>query len=210
MTDGERVLDLLAAHPSTAHHLARKLCVHFLGDAPPAWVSRLAGVYLQTQGDIKAVLRPLLTSPDLLHARPILKRPLDYAVSALRALDADTDGGAGMQKHLEAMGQPLFAWPMPDGFPEAAHAWTGAMIPRWNFALALPGRTVENTTLDMAALTHTGRKPGLSAQDTLLELAFSCRAGDPALADLRQCARAYPDPAEFAAVVLMSPAFQWR
>ena len=43
VTDGERVLDMLAGHPSTARHLARKLCVHFLGDAPDAWVSRLAG-----------------------------------------------------------------------------------------------------------------------------------------------------------------------
>ena len=85
------------------------------------------------------------------------------------------------------------------------------MIPRWNFALALAGKTVENTTLDIAALTQAGGKEsGLTPHDTLLELAFGCRATDPALADLRLCAPAYPDPAEFAAVVLMSPAFQWR
>lgn len=74
VTDGERVLDILAAHPATARHVSRKLCVHFLGDAPASWVNRLSQIYLTTNGDIAALLRPLLTSPDLLTARPILKR----------------------------------------------------------------------------------------------------------------------------------------
>jgi len=210
VADGEQVLDILAAHPATARHLARKLCLHFLGNAPEGTVGRLAGVYTQTGGDIKAVLRSLLLSPDLLHAPPILKRPFDYAVSALRAFNIDTDSGAGVQKHLEAMGQPLFAWPMPDGFPEGTRAWTGALIPRWNFALALGGGKVENTTLDTAALTAAGRKVGLEAQDTLMEMAFGARADDPALAGLRVNAPAYRDPNEWAAIVLMAPAFQWR
>ena len=210
VSDGERVLDIVAAHPATARHLARKLCLHFIGSAPEGLVGHLADVYTRTGGDIKAVLRPLLLSPELLSAPPILKRPFDYAVSALRAFNVDTDGGAGVQKHLEAMGQPLFAWPMPDGFPEGTRAWTGALIPRWNFALALAGGQLENTALDTAALTGAGGKAGLGAQDTLLELAFGARASDPALADLRACAPAYADPSEWAAVVLMAPAFQWR
>ncbi len=208
--DGERVLDIVATHPATARHLARKLCLHFLGRAPEALTGRMAGIYGQTGGDIKAVLRPLLLSPDLLQSPPILKRPFDYAVSALRAFNVDTDGGAGVQKHLEAMGQPLFAWPMPDGFPEGTRAWTGALIPRWNYALALAGQKVENTTLDTAALTAAGRASSLSPQDALLEMAFGARADDPALADLREGASAYADPNEWAAVVLMAPAFQWR
>ncbi|MDQ2800755.1 MAG: DUF1800 domain-containing protein, partial [Armatimonadota bacterium] len=90
VSDGERVLDIVAAHPATAHHLARKLCIHFLGDAPDAWVNQLAGIYQQTNGDIKSVLRPLLLSPDLQTSKPILKRPLDYVASALRAFNGDT------------------------------------------------------------------------------------------------------------------------
>ena len=210
VADGERVLDIVAAHPATARHLARKLCLHFLGSVPEGLVGRMAAVYGQTGGDIKAVLRPLLLSPELLGSLPILKRPFDYAVSALRAFNVDTDGGAGVQRHLEAMGEPLFGWPMPDGFPEGTRAWTGALIPRWNFALALAGGKVENTTLDAAALTAAGRKASLSPQDTLLEMALGARASDPALADLRACAPAYADPNEWAAVVLMAPAFQWR
>ena len=207
---GERVLDIVAAHPATAKHLATKLCKHFLGEAPDHMISHMAGVYLQSGGDIKAVLRPLLLSPDLLQAKPILKRPYDYTVSALRAFNADTDCGADLQGHLEAMGQPLFAWPMPDGFPEGTRAWTGALIPRWNFALALAGQTISNTTLDTKTLASVGHKHALGQSDTLLEMAFGASATDPALADLRACGASYPDAKEYAAVVLMSPAFQWR
>ena len=99
----------------------------------------MAAVYGQTGGDIKSVLRPLLLSPELLQSPPILKRPFDYAVSALRAFNVDTDGGIGVQNHLEAMGEPLFAWPMPDGFPEGTRAWTGALIPALELR-AGPGR----------------------------------------------------------------------
>ena len=108
------------------------------------------------------------------------------------------------------MGQALFAWPMPDGFPEAAHFWTGALIPRWNFALALSGNALENTHLDFEALSKAGKSASLTPHDTLLELAFGCSAADPALAGLRALAQKYPSLAEYTAVVLMSPAFQWR
>ncbi len=154
--DGERVLDLLAAHPATAAHLSRKLCRHFLGAEPARLVRSLAATFRHVRGDIQPVLRALLLSPELLTAPPILKRPLDYAAGALRALNADTDGGPGLQTHLEQMGQPLFAWPMPDGFPDRTTAWTGALIPRWNFALALSGGRIADTTIDWQALRRAG------------------------------------------------------
>ena len=210
ISDGERVLDIVAAHPSTARHLSRKICVHFLGTAPDAWVTRLSQVYLNTGGDIKAVLRPLLTSSDLLTSAPILKRPFDLTVSSLRALNADTDGGADVQQHLDAMGQPLFGWPMPNGFPEEAHTWIGALIPRWNFGLALASSNMKNTSVDFDALTASGRKQNLSKHDTLLELVFGERAHHPGLADLRHAQSAHPDIREYASLLLLSPAFQWR
>jgi len=208
--DGERVLDVLASHPATAEHIARKLCTHFLGETSRAWTKRLAAIFTASGGDIKPILHELLTSDDLLTAKPILKRPLDFAVSSLRALNADTDGGMGVQRHLESMGQALYAWPLPDGFPEAAHFWTGALIPRWNFALALSGSTPENTWLDMPALAGAGKKSGLTPHDTLLEFVFGCSAQDPAFAELRALALDYPNLAEYTSVLLMSPAFQWR
>ena len=208
--DGERVLDILASHPATGAHLARKLCLHFLGESTDRWTRRLAKIFCDSGGDIKPVLLALLTSDDLLTAKPILKRPLDFTVSSLRALNADTDGSLGVQGNLESMGQALFAWPMPDGFPEAAHFWTGALIPRWNFALALSGNALENTRLDLSALAEAGAKAALTPHDTLLELAFGCSSADLALAGLRTLAHGYPDLAEYTAIILMSPTFQWR
>ncbi|HET6381820.1 MAG TPA: DUF1800 domain-containing protein [Armatimonadota bacterium] len=208
--DGERVLDILAAHPSTARHLATKLCIYFLGEAPDEMVKRLAGIYLKTHGDIRSVVRPLLNSPELLESKPILKRPFDYLVSTCRALNVDTDAGLPLQQHLEKMGQPLFAWPMPDGFPERASAWTGTLIPRWNYAMDLSANRLKNTLLNWTALTDAGEKRGLSTHDSLVELAFACRASDPSLAPVRECQKSHPNPAEYGAVVLMSPEFQWR
>ncbi|MDQ2731348.1 MAG: DUF1800 domain-containing protein [Armatimonadota bacterium] len=208
--DGERVLDILAIHPSTARHLARKLSIYFLGWQDPVWVERLAAVYLRTGGDIRETLRPLLTSPELLSSAPILKRPFDYMVSALRTLNVDTDGDLPLQKHLEKMGQPLFAWPMPDGFPQGAGAWTGTLIARWNFAMALAGNTINNTQVDWDELSGAAKGAGLSAHDGLLELVFSAPAAEPTLERLRRLAADHSDPPEFSAVLLMSPEFQWR
>lgn len=208
--DGERVLDILALHPSTARHLARKLCVYFLGSQDPAWVERLSALYLKSEGNIRETLRPLLTSPELQSSAPILKRPFDYMVSALRALNVDTDGDLPIQQHLEKMGQPLFAWPMPDGFPQRASAWTGTLIARWNFALALAGNSIKNTQVDWDELSGAANKAGLNAHDGLLEFAFNTEASEPHLQRLRHLAAKHTDLPEFGAVLIMSPEFQWR
>ncbi len=51
-------VDLLAVHPATARHLARRLGGRFVPDEPPkALVDRLAGVYRATGGDTRTMLR---------------------------------------------------------------------------------------------------------------------------------------------------------
>ncbi|MGC4099394.1 MAG: DUF1800 family protein [Nitrospira sp.] len=98
------------------------------GEATAPAVAAVAARFQRNGGDIPAVLRTLCTPDTLASAPPILKRPFDYAVSALRALNADTNGGPALQAHLDRMGQAGFAWPMPDGYPEKAAAWTGGLI----------------------------------------------------------------------------------
>ncbi|HEY8429544.1 MAG TPA: DUF1800 family protein, partial [Sandaracinaceae bacterium] len=91
--EGERVLDFLASHPSTARHIARKLAVRFVSEEPPApLVERLAQSFQASSGDIAAVMRALLQSPELWAAakqRQKVKSPLELAASALRATAAD-------------------------------------------------------------------------------------------------------------------------
>ncbi len=143
--DGEFVLDILAKHPNTAKFIAFKICRELLGDDGHLWESRTADTYLKSGGDIREMIRPVLLSKELSNSTAILKRPLDFMVSALRATDADTDGGVDLQNHLEKMGQPLFQWPMPDGFPVKVSSWTGALLARWNFAYSLANDRLHGT-----------------------------------------------------------------
>ena len=91
-SDGERVLDILAAHPSTAHFLARKMCRRLVSDTPSdALVERVAQVFLKTGGDLKQVTKAIVTSPEFLapqNYRTKIKSPFEYSISAARALDA--------------------------------------------------------------------------------------------------------------------------
>jgi len=142
--DGERVVELVCAHPATANHIARKLTRHFRGDEDPKWVAKVERAFRESKGDIRATIKPLLTEAGL-DGPPMVKRPFDYAVSSIRAVGAQTDGGPGLQRRLEEMGQPLFQWPMPDGYPVDADAWTGTLLARWNFALDLCHDRIEGT-----------------------------------------------------------------
>jgi uncharacterized protein (DUF1800 family) len=89
--DGEKVLDILAAHPSTAKFIARKLCMRLVSDEPsPALVERTAKVFRDTQGDLRGVTRSIITAPEFFAAsafRAKIKSPFEFAVSAVRALD---------------------------------------------------------------------------------------------------------------------------
>jgi uncharacterized protein (DUF1800 family) len=140
--------------------------------------------YLASKGDMKTMLRPLFVSGDLLTAQPLLKRPFDYMVSALRYTNADTDGGKAIQDHLDKMGEPLYQWPMPDGYPTKASSWTSSLLPRWNFAAALAENRIGGTSIPSAAQ---------SPKPKSLE-AVSSQLTDSSLL----------------AVQLAAPEFQWR
>jgi len=211
--DGERVIEILASHPSTAKFIARKLCLRFLGDAPAERVAQLAQVYQKTDGDLRALLRPLLLeirNPKS-EIRDVIKRPFDFVISALRALEADTDGGRALQQHLAAMGQPLFQWPMPDGYPQKTSAWTGSLLARWNFALALTAGEIKGTQVNLPALAKGG---GGNAVDTFLTLLFHRPAHDASLQPLCERLNEHwkqtQSEAQVVALMLASPPFQWK
>lgn len=144
--DLTRIVDLLAAHKATARFVATKLCRRFIGEAPgEALVSNVARSFTKTGGDIRAALSTLLLDGALVTSAPKLKRPFRFAVSALRALGARTDGGTALQAELDAMGQLPFAWPTPDGYPEEEGAWSSRLLPRWSFASRLFANEIRGT-----------------------------------------------------------------
>ncbi|MEO6063068.1 MAG: DUF1800 domain-containing protein, partial [Thermoflexales bacterium] len=124
MKDGEALLDFLAAHPNTARNLSLKLCRRFIADEPAeSVVSAGAAAFTASKGDIKKTLGAILRSPEFRASiGQKIKRPLEFVASALRAVDADTAAEPRMQQALAAMGQPLFLWQPPNGFPDTAGA----------------------------------------------------------------------------------------
>jgi uncharacterized protein (DUF1800 family) len=186
--DLDRVLDILVGHPASAKFISTKLCRYFLGEDLGRVQPVVEKAFSTTGGDIKAAVSAIVESRQILDGPPLIKRPFDYIVSAIRAFGFDTDGGANVQQHLEAMGQPLYQWPMPDGYPDQTEAWKGSLLARWNFALALAHGQVKGCQMPQAAVLNLGRRAG-------------ALVGSDAPSQTVQ---------ESIALALCSPEFQWR
>ena len=150
--EGEHALDLLARHPSTARHISFKLAQRFVSDSPPpVLVNRLAAVFTSTGGDLRAVVRALLTSPEFVgpeYRRAKVKTPLEFVASAARATDATIVNPQPLVAALQNLGMPLYGCQPPTGYSMTADAWvnTGALLNRMTFATALVegGRIVQD------------------------------------------------------------------
>ncbi|CAN5606625.1 hypothetical protein BH11ARM2_BH11ARM2_30030 [soil metagenome] len=134
---GDTILMKLAAHPSTASHIAEKLCRRFLGDdVKPATVDKVAKIYLSSGGDVKAMLKACLKSGKFIPlASTKYKRPFKYLMSAIRATNGQiTEGWALRWGYLTQMRQVPFEWAPPNGYPDHIAAWVDNIRPRWQFA----------------------------------------------------------------------------
>ena len=133
--DGERVLDILVDHPSTARHISRKVLLHFWGYEPdePA-VEKMAELYLDTGGDIPSMVEASFRWWRMARAQPKVKRPHMLVTSALRALFAQIDEPLVMLGTLFAAGHLPFNWGPPNGYPDSAGYWSGYLLPRFDFA----------------------------------------------------------------------------
>lgn len=156
MSDGEQVLDILSVHPSTAKFISRKLCMRLIADQPPqSVIDRAAQTFLTTQGDLRATVKTIVTSPEFFSAgayRAKTKSPLEYAVSAVRALGGTllipnpnqpagrakliADGitivrmntntekaQQSLARQVALMGQPLYSYQAPTGYSEDSRIW---------------------------------------------------------------------------------------
>jgi uncharacterized protein (DUF1800 family) len=150
--DGERVLDILASHPATARHIAFKLTRRLVSDTPPpALVARAAQRFTDTGGDLREVVRTIVTSPEFYApdaARAKVKTPFEFVVSAVRALDADVPNARPLLRALQELGMPLYLCQPPTGYDDTADAWvsSGALVSRMNLALELgrsPQRAID-------------------------------------------------------------------
>jgi uncharacterized protein (DUF1800 family) len=160
MKDAETVIRILAHHPSTARFISTKLARKFVSDEPPAsLIDRASQTFLQTDGDIRQVVRTILTSPEFWAAdsyRAKIKTPFEMTVSAVRAIGAETNGGPAFHRWIAQMGEPLYLAQPPTGYADTAETWvnTGALLQRMNFALALTSNRIPGTRVDLESLTR--------------------------------------------------------
>lgn len=158
MKDGEQVLDLLVRHPSTARFISTKLARRFVSDnPPPELVDRMAKAFLETDGDIKSVLRTMIYSPEFwsrLAYRAKIKTPFELVASAARAVGTEVDVPLPLVMWTARIGEPLYQCQPPTGYSDKAETWvnTGALLNRLNFSLALAGNRMRGARVDVRAL----------------------------------------------------------
>jgi uncharacterized protein (DUF1800 family) len=164
--DGERVLDIVATHPSTARHIATKLAIRFVSDNPPAAViDRLAARFTSTNGDLREVMRALLASPEFQSPdvyRVKVKTPFEFVASALRATGAEVRTALPLARMLKDMGMPLYFCQPPTGYDDTSTTWVnaGALVSRMNFAVDLSKNKVPGVRVPLSGEQSVALKIG--------------------------------------------------
>ncbi len=153
--DGLRVIDILVKHPSTAKFISRKLARKFVTDEPSEkLVNEVAAAFTKSGGDIKSTLRALFSSKEFYapeNYRAKIKTPFELMASSLRALDVKFTGTRSLIGLLNRMGEPLYGYQAPTGYPDTSTDWvnTGALLERMNFAVALASNRLPQTFVDL-------------------------------------------------------------
>ena len=178
---GRAVLRDLAAHASTAKHIATKLVRHFIADAPPPQlVDTLARTFRDTGGDLREVAKALVASAEA-WALPAakLKRPGEWVISMVRAAGTPADA-ARFTGGQTSLGEPLWRPSSPRGYADDAPTWIDGMGRRLDlanvYAERLAGRTdprhimeiVLGSTLSAQTIQAVGRAETRQQALTLL------------------------------------------
>lgn len=247
--DGETVLDILASNPATWRHISYQLCQRLVSDEPPAsLVDKCVKTWKQTDGDLRQVVRTIVTSPEFFSpttVRTKIKSPFEYAVSCVRALNGTLDANALVSRRqlareanglvrppqgggylnlntttllgqIGTMGQPLFQYQAPTGFPEDSRKWvsSGALISRLNFSLALTQGRVSDVVLEDpsedAGATMDANVMIDRASGRILHGQISPSTRATLLREAKSDSASPATPATIAALLLGSPEFQRR
>lgn len=199
VNDGLKVIDMLAHHPSTAKFIAKKLAVKFVNDNPSeAFVNRIADAFTKSDGDIKVTLRAMFNDPEFYapeNYRAKIKTPFEVVISGIRTVGADTNGMA-IQQMLAKMGEQLYNWQAPTGYPDTAEDWvnTGALLERMNFAVALASNRIPGTRVDLSKLaTNSDDKAKLL--DSYLRVVLNGEVSEATKSSLlKQLEQPLPEP----------------
>jgi uncharacterized protein (DUF1800 family) len=213
--EGERAIDMLLAHPSTAKYIAMKMLRWLLRyDPSDAQIVAVAQVYTKTGGDIPSMIRAILTPANLKEAPLKMKRPYHFLVSSLRTLNPSVRTLAQISnRQLLLLGQQLFYWDDPDGYPDNMDFWAGTILPRWNFASYLTSQSsaTGEVTFDATPLVNLAQPAAIAAQ--IGKMVFAGKAPMALEAQITAYLAAAPVSAarvrEAVSLALSANAFQW-
>jgi uncharacterized protein (DUF1800 family) len=157
-SDGLQVIDILAHHPSTAKFISRELAQRLVADEPPqSLVDRMAQTFTKTDGDLRAVLQTMFTSPEFFSEgawQSKIKSPLEMVVSAARAFNADTNDTFTLVQKVADLGEPLYGKLEPTGYSNNGETWlsTAGVLGRMNFSAALVLGSIPGVKPDLSSL----------------------------------------------------------
>ncbi len=143
IADGKQVLDIVAQHPSTAQHIARKLAVRFVTESPTeAYINRLAQIFLSSSGNLRQMIEGIATSPEFwAEAKRYrkTKSPFRFVVSTLRITEAEIKSTRQLSNWIARIGEPLYACQPPTGYADTGGYWinSGSVLNRANFGMDL-------------------------------------------------------------------------
>ncbi len=158
--EGVELLKMLAHHPSTAKFIAKKLATYFVADNPvQSLVDKMAKTFLEKNGDIKEVLITMVNAPEFWNTNAIrskTKSPFELAISAVRVLGADIELPYQLFTRMDKMGQKIYYFQAPTGFPDRAQYWinTGALLNRMNFGLDIASQQLRGVKTDLLKLNN--------------------------------------------------------
>jgi uncharacterized protein (DUF1800 family) len=177
--EGEKMIQILARQPATAHHIAYKLCQRLVADDPsPALVDRVAAKFLATGGDLRQTVKAVISSPEFWSPvlyRAKVKSPFEYTISAVRAVNGKITDVTPIARALQQIGEPLYGAQPPTGYSDKADVWinTGALMNRLNFALALASNKLPGVQSDVVSLIPTAEASDASRSVEALALALT-------------------------------------
>jgi uncharacterized protein (DUF1800 family) len=175
--DGEEALKMLAGRPATASFISTELARHFVSDnPPPALVERMAKSFESSGGDIRAVLKTMVYSPEFWSKdayRAKVKTPFELVASTARALNAEVTITLPLTQWVSRMGEPLYLCQPPTGYSDKSETWvnTGALLNRLNFSLAFAGDRMGGATVDLKSMLgdDAARDPNAALARSLQE-----------------------------------------
>ncbi len=194
--NGEDIISIIVKQPATARFISRHMYNFFVADEPqvPSWntvppqdqdaIDALVAAYMQSDGDIRAMLSALFNSDSFKNARfKKVKSPVELITGVIKLVGTYQYPAPGMVDYSNTarlMGQQLFDPPTVEGW-HTGHEWIdgGTLNERVNFAVNEVGDLTKPGISDL--IDRMGAQPeAVSPQrfvDAALDLAGPVEVG---------------------------------